>query len=426
MLLTLIDVLAQDQAWTPSAVRISDGSGALHWACVHGEMEVALRLIRSGADVNTSSSDDASSPLWHACAQGYADVAMAILSSEAVDPTAMDVAEIRSETNALFWAVRWSWMEPRMNDVVERLLAIESRVDVVHADTQGTDDADSAMASEYDNAPPDGDGDPSGFNPAGTSTLWWAAHTAEEGDDRLAVALLRAMAENGEAYESLSAVAAVATTSVLIEACFNECSQLALSLIEADADVGVVCEEDGTDALFWACTNAMVDVALALARSGGVDATLCESETETTALYLATLDPAMRDVAFALIELGADCACTSASHSHSTALYHAAKNGDAELCSALLQGGALIDRAVDEPTSPMNNYTPLMRACSNNCVEVVTLLLAAGAETESVDANGQAAADILWNAHGVDIRQLYPAGSEPPQADAEDDFDGLL
>ena len=254
--LTLIDVLSQDSGWAPSAVSSEDGTGALHWACVHCDVDVALALIRCGAEVNTVHATDCSSPIWHACAQCAAATALAILGSSTLDDGEVDCVELRSNTNALFWAVRWSWIEPQMALVAERLVGLQCRVDIVHSlSPENAAETDAAFA--YPNDLPMGDGDPCGYNPAGTCTLWWAAHTAIDGDARVAAQLLREMVENGESHESLSAVAALASTTVLSEACFNAQDGFAAALAEAGADATAVCEADGTDALFWACRSVL-------------------------------------------------------------------------------------------------------------------------------------------------------------------------
>ena len=234
-------------------------------------------------------------------------------------------------------------------------------------------------------------------------------------------------------------------------------------------------------ALFWACRNALPLAAAAIVAGGGVDPSVAEFETECTALYLAVVDPALRDVAFAvrcptlalrslsprarlsllllrtlvywvqlrplkaasrssplslslslslislqLIELGADCKCASVEHGGTTALYQACKLGDAALAQSLIDGGAELNAAIDDATSAMNGWTPLMRACSNNNVEAAQVLLAAGADVDAQDAAGQNAAQILWDAHGVDLRALAPPGADVGAPDAEDEYGDLL
>ena len=295
----LIDVLSQDPGWRPSAASSEDGTGALHWACVHCEVDLALALIRCGADVNTVHTTDCSSPIWYASMQCAAVIALAILGSGTLDGGEMDCIELESNTNALFWAVRWSWVEPQMALVAQRLGGLQCRVDIVHSLASQANAATETDASfAYPNNPPLGDGDPCGYNPAGTSTLWWAAHTAIDGDARIAIQMLRAMEESGESCESLSSVATLASTTVLIEACFNAQDDFAAALAEAGADATAVCEADGTDALVWACRNALPLAAAAIIERGGVDPSVAEFETECTALYLAVVDPALRDVAF--------------------------------------------------------------------------------------------------------------------------------
>jgi ankyrin repeat protein len=112
----------------------------------------------------------------------------------------------------------------------------------------------------------------------------------------------------------------------------------------------------------------------------------------------------------ALIDRGADINAPSAKpeFTKTTPLMVASGNGSVEVMRVLLAAGAKVNQTCTDGT------TALMLASQNGHVEAIRVLLAAGAQVNQIDAKGVAALMVAsQNGHVLAVKVLLAAGADP-------------
>jgi ankyrin repeat protein len=157
---------------------------------------------------------------------------------------------------------------------------------------------------------------------------------------------------------------------------------VAKRLIVASADVNLKADDDWTPLIQAIYADPAVAVPLGqVLLQAGADAGVVNNEGNT-ALTLAA-ERELVALIPALVKGGAD---VNERGRDGTALCVAAEKGKAEVAKALLDAGA------DPNLGDRNNQTPLMKAAQRDRVDVVVLLLARCARTDTVDSF------FKWNA----------------------------
>ena len=292
----------------------ADGKNALFWACRGGFEDMALVLIKRGADVRCTDT------LWYACHHGPSmrRAALALLnagarpSDIAVPPATTALWEACSNTCArppdedgaklVRELVRCGargghgelWCAARSGSRAALCAILASGVDVLSDDEAA---ACAACGGPYGGtttlwwccyhgfgvcavdvlnrgAEPDPVAGDECTTLGGTSALWWATSragdpTLEDNGDSLGPAILQLIALGA----SLNCVAAVGSgnggTTPLWWTAFRGQPKLASALLSAGADprAAVNCDSGrnrGTDALWWACYHGLPDLACEL------------------------------------------------------------------------------------------------------------------------------------------------------------------
>lgn len=265
-------------------------------------------------------------------------------------------------------------------------------------------------------------------SPDGTTALHWAIHT---GDRELAARLIAAGAD--------ATAANYYGATPLAEAAIEGDAEIIGLLLDAGAEVDEL-NADGQTPLMVVARSANVDAAqLLIARGANVNAV--EEWRGQTALMWASAQnqPEMTRL---LLEHGADPNARSVENNHErqitaepryiwrppggqTALIYAARQGCLGCAVALVEGGAEVDLANPEGTSP------LLVASMNFHFDVASYLLAQGANPNKWDWRGRnplyAAIDLRSTPHGgrpdrpstdettaLELaRQLLEAGANP-------------
>lgn len=115
-----------------------------------------------------------------------------------------------------------------------------------------------------------------------------------------------------------------------------------------------------------------------------------------------------------LLESGADV--NQKNRFGMTPLYYASRNGYLEIVKLLLPAGANVNTATTDANYrelTTDNVTSLQMASLNNHLEIVKLLLAAGADVNVVDGDGSAALSMAVYKNNVEIvKLLLDAGAD--------------
>jgi ankyrin repeat protein len=165
---------------------------------------------------------------------------------------------------------------------------------------------------------------------------------------------------------------------------------VARTLIKRGARVAHV-THDGVSAIHYAAALPELDFAKLLLDNGApVDSE--DKDGATPLMYAAC----MRNAALAQYLIGRGASIGHANKVGETALHYAAAAGDPALVALLLPGGA-------SPDAAAATGTPLMAASRRGCLEVVDMLLAAGADPCSRMPNGVTA---LHEAVGADNERV--------------------
>jgi ankyrin repeat protein len=374
--------------------RAADGTTALHWAAHHGELELAKRLIKSGAAANVRN-DYGATPLQEAAVRGDAAMIAALLAAGADANTTNDEGETALMSVA------------RTGSVEAAELLIKAGADV------------NAVESWR-----------------GQTALMWAS---SQRNPRMVKLLLQSGA-NANAVSALRNWARTTTAeprpqwrppggfTALQLAAREGCAACATELVQAGAKLDTT-SPDGITALLFAVLNARFDTARVLI-AAGADVNLADrwgraplysaidynttprggrpdrpSADVTTPLEIAAmLLDRKADVDFALQAfppyrlLGPDRGGDALLSTGATPLTRAAKSCDVPAARLLLSRGAKVDATTSQ------GLTPLLVVAGSNwaitdtrgrfrnpqqCIEMAKLLLDAGASINAVNADGQ-------------------------------------
>jgi len=164
--------------------------------------------------------------------------------------------------------------------------------------------------------------------------------------------------------------AAPPSNSQVADAAMRRDRETVQALVREGADVNAA-QGDGMTALHWAAVNGDADMAKLLLYAGANTEAVTRHGGHT-ALNVAARE-GRAEVVTVLLDAGANA--NTSSSSGVTPLHHAALGGSAEATRALLARGAAVD-----PRESMWNQTPLVFATAWNRLEVVRVLLDAGAD----------------------------------------------
>jgi uncharacterized protein len=254
--------------------------------------------------------------------------------------------------------------------------------------------------------------------PDGMTALHWAA-------ERRDLEMMNVLLEAGARHDLTNRTGA----SPLYLAATNGDAEGVARLLDAGEDANAVLTAEGETVLMLASHTGNVD-AVKLLLDRGADANTQQARGQTALMWAAAEGHA--GVVKLLLARGADPALSSAASTKQekrppggmTALLFAARQGQLEAARALLDGGAAVDQAGADNTSP------LLIAVVNGHYDVASLLIERGANPNVADANGRtplyAAIDlrnVQWSQapapelpqaeHLALITRLLDAGADP-------------
>jgi ankyrin repeat protein len=394
--------------------RSADGTTALHWAAHHGELQLALRLIKSGAAVNARN-DFGATPLQEAAVKGDAAMIAALLAAGANANTTNDDGE-----TVLMSVARTGNVE-----AADLLIKAGANVNAVESWR-------------------------------GQTALMWASSQRspqmvklllQAGADANAVSALRNWARTTTAEPRPQWRPPGGFTALQLAA-REGCAGCALELVKGGAKLDAA-SPDGITALLFAVLNARFDTAKVLI-AAGADVNLADkwgraplysaidynttprggrpdrpSSDVTTPLEIAAmLLDHKANIDFALKAfppyrlLGPDRGGDVLLTTGATALTRAAKACDVPAAKLLLSRGANVNAATSQ------GLTPLLVAAGSGwaitdtrgrfrdekqCIEMARMLLDAGANINAANAAGQSS---LHAAARLDMKEfvLYLGG----------------
>lgn len=244
-------------------------------------------------------------------------------------------------------------------------------------------------------------------------------------------------------------------TNPLIKAAQNNDLKTIERYIKKNADVNMQ-DQEGCSALYWSAIEGNLDAVTMLVEDGKANMDVCD--VDNTSPLLAALQEGHLDIAEYLLDQGADgslasndwspihaAAAQGALHvlkkllKHGvdtadckgcTALHWATQEGFEEIVSFLVTNGASIDTEDMEGFTPLSlavgenkirlvsllldrkasinvkREAPLHKACAYNFIEIVKVLLAAGADVEFLDEEGKRAIDYAIENNCSDVIKL--------------------
>jgi ankyrin repeat protein len=405
----------------------SKGYTPLHAALQAGQWQLAERLIAAGADTNAVT-EEAGTPLTVAMRKGN-DAMVSRLLAAGADPT-LGTSRVLAPLMA---AVRYHSAER-----VSTLLAAPALRGVKEAATPGQAPAAAAAAVPATGvsaaaAPAAGAAQPAGAAAAGEAEA--AAMLNPEGTcistsssirARMGAALVAAVAGNKVPVVSLLLEAGACPNTLdpshgapLHLAVAASDAVLVAQLLEAGADVNLVCSKHGT-ALGIAVRNQDSTLAGLLLGAGALPDQLCSGGN--TPLNVAA---GSGQVAIAEQLLDAGAAVNLAGKHGLAPLHTAIAYGDKQMVELLLGRGAALDVSSKGYGTPLQAavYVAVESGGSQQSLEVVQVLLAAGADPK-VASHGSTAGGSLLHA-AVEgrcvqlVQMLIAAGAEVNAASSE-------
>ena len=398
------------------------GSSALVRAIEHGEDEIALELVKAGADANLLGGN---LPLLVAAEKGNTRIAAALLDAganidAAGDTTIGEDDELEVPTKSA------------AADIVKKLIKRVDQRGVVEAGTPlivATRSGDEAMVKLL----VERGADTSITDKQGVTALAWATRL----NDRAIVELLKkAGAKKPEFLEGSIATA-------LWAAAKNGDAARVRELLSRGAKPDVVVEDrEGKHlALVSAAKEGHLEVVqLLIQRGANVNAGAQVSLTGNITPLMAAAKAGRVEVIKALLGAKADLGVKDIgpNSNSETALHYAARGGSAGAIQALLAGGAeintkarggrtplcvaaaekkfdaakaLIDAGADINSGPSDGLGPVACAAMSDDLELVKLLIARGAEVRVRSARGNTLSWAAWNGSIEMVDFLLKAGA---------------
>jgi ankyrin repeat protein len=332
-----------------------DGATALHWAAYHDDLDTAALLLRAGANPGAAN-DYGVTPLSLACGNASAGMVHALLAAGA-DPT----APVASGETVLMTCARTG-----------NVAAVTALLDY-GADVTAREPVENQTA------------------------LMWAAGNGHS-------AIVKVLLEYGADVKARSRVRRQVISRRL---------QSELKYAEAGRNIGTDAEETdvgGFTPLLFAARQGSVDSARLLLAEG---AAINDTAPDGSSVLLVATHSGHGALARFLLERGANPNAAAAGY---TALHAAVLTGDVEAVKALLARGARPNAQVTRATRVTRNgqvlmlgehllgATPFALAAKFTAVDIMRVLLAAGADAELPMKNGwtplMAAAGASWR-YGV-------------------------
>jgi ankyrin repeat protein len=346
------------------------GTTPLHWAVEANHVELARDLVGAGANAGTANRYGAT-PLYLAAVNGSAPMTKLLLAAGASPNTALPEGE-----TVLMTAARTGVAE-----VVRVLLEAGARLD--------------AAEQLY-----------------GETALHWAA--AENHGDVVRLLVARGANVNGRSAtqtfarrRSGQSILSLGSWTPLMYAARQNAAEAARALVAAGASLNDV-DPDGATALVVAIINGHYDMA-ALLIDAGADANVVDTEAGMGPLY-AVVD--MHRLAIGHGRPNPRITSTATALDVARKLLEHKANPNAALKAATFQRHHTMG-----DTALGRGATPLMRAAKSGDVEMMRVLLAAGADPKAVMANG---GNALMLASGLGWRNGSPAAPSYDQGtDAE-------
>jgi len=141
---------------------------------------------------------------------------------------------------------------------------------------------------------------------------------------------------------------------------------------------------------------------------------MCSEKRRTPLHYVCAASGRKADIPMLLIQHGADVSARDAAQF--TPLQLASAYGNLEIVKLLLEFGAKPNASMDN----INKYTPLMHAVCTGMYSVVETLLDAGARVDVVNSSGVTAIHLAAKTGRVDmINLLIAAGADPMVVDED-------
>ena len=378
----LVQLLLDASADVNGAASPSGGRTALQAATEHGNIDIAKILIGAGANINANASSvDGRTCLQAAAEKGHAELVQLLLDkgADVNSPAAIVSGGLTALQAALTGFSEICRPEDRISKEHAWTTIIRALLD----------------AGADVNAPP---------SPReGVSTLEAAVATKRPGPIRSLI--LRGIDPN--LY--------VKSNSAIMEAVFQESTELLLLLIKAGADINVCCNNDRR---FFKADTALE----AAASIGSIPITRilldAAAELDDHAHQLASrtaLHMAVRRNSIELVQLLLTKGANPNAHSEnisipSTALEEALSRWsiNIDIISILLDAGADANK-IARPRA----HHPLRQAAANGCVEAVRMLLKAGARPDFTSEDKETVLQAAVESRNVDLIQiLINAGAD--------------